>query len=108
MMPIVKDNRLPHITTLQCYSVHCEGELLGLCWEFPRLTCYGKYFLRMWQVHNFESHFASFESDVVKIVRVDGPPPTLSNLRVAKILAVTDVRLSMNYPLVYGSNSFLL
>lgn len=47
----------------------------------------------MWQVHQFESHFASFDTDIVKIARVDGAPPTKSNLKVAKILTVTEVKL---------------
>ena len=76
---------------LQSYSVHCEGELLGLCWECPKLTCYGNYFLKMWHVSQFESHFASLNADVLRLSRVDGSRPTKSSMRTARILAQTDV-----------------
>lgn len=65
---------------------------MGLCWEFPKLTCYGNYFLKMWHVSQFEAHFASLNADVVKLTRVEGSPLATANLKVAKILAQTDVR----------------
>lgn len=84
------------LSLLQCYSVHCEGDLLGLCWEFPKLTCYGGYFLQMWHVSQFESHFSSLNADVLRLVRIDGSRPEKSNMKVAKILAQTDAsRISL-------------
>lgn len=76
----------------QCYSVHCEAGVLGLCWEFPKLTCYGSYFVKIWHVSQFEQHFASLNANVIKLTRVESSPLAKPDLRVAKILAQTEVR----------------
>ena len=49
----------------------------------------------MWNVSQFESHFASLNADVLRLVRIDGSRPGKSNMKSAKILAQTDV--SENY-----------
>ena len=49
----------------------------------------------MWNVSHFESHFASLNSDLVRLVRVEAAPLARPNLRVAKIVAQTDVRVTI-------------
>ena len=57
------------------------------------LSCYSNYSVKMWTVSQFETHFASLNSEVLRMLRVDGPPPSLiPNMKVARILALADVK----------------
>ena len=66
--------------------MHCETEVLGMCWDYPRLTCYSERSLSMWNVSRLESHFASINSSAIKIERVD-----VSCQQVARILVLAEV-----------------
>ena len=74
---------------MQMYSVQSEKELLGMCWDCPRIACYTKLGLMMWTVSEPLTLFASIYTTPIKIDRATPYP------RVPRILALGEVSASL-------------